>query len=149
MRPKSILLFERIFLVYVLVGLASGIWSMLHVSSFMPAGMPQPMMAAMPAFMIGGVIGTLVVDLLLWFFIARRGADVARWIFVILFALGAVGVLRSLFGHPQIVLPAMVMLISAVRLVLDGICTALLFRPDAARWFKGERTPGDLSNTFS
>jgi prolipoprotein diacylglyceryltransferase len=141
--------FERIFLVYVLVGVASGIWSMLHISSFLPAGMPQPMLAAMPMFMIGGVIGTIVVDLLLWFFIARRGADIARWIFVVLFALGAVGVLRSLLGHPQVVLPATVMLVSALRLVLDGICTALLFRPDAARWFKGERTPVGLHDTFS
>ncbi|MDH7638849.1 hypothetical protein [Sphingomonas oryzagri] len=149
MRPRSILLFERIFLVYVLSGLASGIWSMLHISSFVPAGMPPRMMAAMPVFMIGGVIGTLVVDLLLWFFIARRGADIARWIFVILFALGVVGVLRSLFGHPQFMLPAMVMLITVARLVLDGICTALLFRPDAVRWFKGQRMPGDLGDTFS
>jgi hypothetical protein len=134
----------------VIIGIASGIWTATHWSGLMPAGTPPQFVAMMPIFMAVGVAISLVVDLLLWFFIARKAAEIAKWIFVILFAVALAGMARTLFGQQQhVVLPTVTLAVSVVRLLLNGFCTALLLRPDAKRWFRGERGPSALHDTFS
>jgi hypothetical protein len=115
----------------------------------MPGGTPPQMAAMMPAIMAGGVVFSLIVDLLLWFFIARRGSEVAKWIYIVLFAIAVVGVLRSLFGGGHVELPGLVRILSFLRVLIEAACAWLLFRPDANAWFKGERTPSNLNDTFS
>lgn len=150
MRPSSIISFERLYLASVVLGLLGGIWAWLHWTDMMPGGTPPQMAAMMPVIIAGGVVFSLIVDLLLWFFIARRGSEVAKWIYIVLFAIAVVGVLRSLFGGGHVELPGLVRVVSLLRVLIEAASAWLLFRPDANLWFKGSgQPPGNLHDTFS
>jgi hypothetical protein len=148
MRPRSIMLFERVFGFTILLGAASGIWAWLHWSSMLPPGAPPQVASMMPAIMAGSLIGGVVINLLLLFFIARKGAEVAKWIFIIFFALGLLGVVRGL-ASPTVQMSPLTHILSIVQILIEAYCVWLLFRPDAVAWFKGERVPRDLHDTFS
>jgi len=148
MRPRSIVLFERIFGFTILLGVAAGAWAWMHWNSMLPAGSPPQVATMMPIIMAGSLIGGLVINLLLLFFIARKGAEVAKWIFIVFFALGLLGVVRGLTG-PTVQMSPLTHILSVVQILIEAYCVWLLFRPDAAAWFKGERAPGDLHDTFS
>ncbi len=149
MRPSSIISFERLYLASVVLGLLGGIWAWLHWTDMMPGGTPPQMAAMMPTIMAGGIVFSLIVDLLLWFFIARRGSEVAKWIYVVLFAVAVAGVLRSLLGGGHVELPGLVCIVALLRVLVEAACAWLLFRPGANAWFKGDRAPRDLNDTFS
>lgn len=134
MRPQSIRVFERLYLVSVLLSILGGVWTWFHWSDVLPAGTPPQAAAMMPAIIGGGLLFGIILNLLLWFFIARRGAEIAKWIFVVLFALGLAGVVRSLFGGGA-VLPGPMRIISIVQMLLQAGCTWMLFRPDSKPWF--------------
>lgn len=148
MRPRSIILFERIFGFTILLGIVAGIWAWVNVSSMLPPGSPPQAAAMMPAIMAGSLIGGLIINLLLLYFIARKGAEVAKWIFILFFALGLLGVVRGLVGTTAQVAP-LTHVLSVVQILIEAYCVWLLFRPDAVAWFKGERSPRDLNDTFS
>lgn len=148
MRPRSIILFERVFGFTILLGLAAGIWAWLHWSSMLPPGAPPQVAAMMPIIMVGSLVGGVIINLLLLFFIARKGAEVAKWIFIIFFVLGVLGVVRGL-ASPTVQISMMTHILSIVQILIEAYCVWLLFRPDAVAWFKGERAPSDLHDTFS
>ena len=148
MRPRSIILFERIFGFTILLGIVAGIWAWVHWSSMLPLGSPPQAAAMMPVIMAGSLIGGVVINLLLLFFIARKGAEVAKWIFIIFFVLGLLGVVRGLAGTTVQVSP-LTHVLSIAQILIEAYCVGLLFRPDAVAWFKGERATRDLNDTFS
>jgi uncharacterized membrane protein len=147
MRPKSIVQFERLFILTIVLGALSSIWSWLHWQDLMPAGTPAQTAAMMPTIMGATLVIGILINLLLLFFIARKGSEVAKWIFVVFFALGLLSVVRSLTGGAM-QLPLLMRLLSLVQIALEAGCVWLVFRPDATRWFKGERST-DLNDTFS
>ena len=71
MRPKSIVLFERLFGFNILLGIASGVWTWMHWTAMLPPGMPPQVATTMPIIMAGSLIGGMIINLLLLFFIAR------------------------------------------------------------------------------
>lgn len=148
MRPRSIILFERLFLASIAISALAGIWSTLHIDLLLPAGMPPELATVMPFIAGGGLVVSGAIKLLFWFFIARRGANVAKWIFVVLFVIGLFGSVRAILGIGPVSLPIVMRLIAFVQLLLQSTCVWLLFRPDAARWLKGE-PPSDLHDVFS
>ena len=91
---------------------------------------------------VGVVIGILV-PLLLWYFIARRASNVAKWIFVVLTAVGLLGFLSAL-ANPMVP-KGLVTLLGAAGTGLQVYGAWLLFRPDAAAWLdaKGADGAGD------
>ncbi len=86
---------------------------------------------------IGTAVLTFVIQLLLWFFVARKGSDIARWIYVILFGLGLLGTLLNVMrgtwldGIPGVV--------AAVCVLLQVAAVVMLFRPDSNTWFTRKR----------
>lgn len=129
MRPASITMFERLFLGALAVGFVNFI---LNYDTVVAQVEAQPGLSA-----IGGtpfIIGTLIIgnaiNLLLWFFIARRASNVARWILVVLTGFG----LLSLFSLPEVETWQAVM--SVVILALQVAALYFLFRPDAKAWFE-------------
>jgi hypothetical protein len=128
MRPRSIILFERIELLAILCGIVGAALGW------------ERTVALVSRFGFGGGFVAIVqglgfaVMLLLLYFIARQASVVAKWIFVVLVALGAVNIARS-YG----VLFAMgaTGLLSAAQTLLQLFAAWLLFRPDAASWFDG------------
>ena len=81
------------------------------------------------------VIG-FAIPLLLWYFIALRGSDVAKWIATALVALGVAGTIFSLaLGRYT---PNIAGLLGLVRIALQIVAIWFLFRPDNRVWFGGK-----------
>ncbi len=135
MRPQSIVQFERLYILGIVLSLAASVWSFGQGASLLPAGAPPRMVAALPWVAGFGIVIGLAINLCLLFFIAHKRSEVAKWIFIILFALGVAGALRGL-SAPRIALPAGLRLLSLVHVIIQGICVWLLFRPDARPWFR-------------
>ena len=134
MRPKSIILFERLFLTMIVVGVLNGFLNFTTAKAQLQA---DPQAAAMfgSGFLIGAIILGVIINLLLWFFVARKGSVVAKWIVVVFFGLSLLGIVTSL---PNLVFPTA--LLSFLALILQGAAVYMLFRPDAVAWLKGDRT---------
>lgn len=142
-RPQSIIWFERSFLGAIGIGLVNAALNWSKVQTAVDA---TPGAGILPSgFLIGTMIVSLVINLLLWYFAAKRGAVVAKWIIVVFFAIGLLSLVRVLVGG--IAAPTM-NLFAYAALALQAVAVWMLFRPDAKAWFAGDRT-GDLTDTFS
>jgi hypothetical protein len=84
-------------------------------------------------FTVGIFVVVLVIDLLLWFLVSRRGLTLAKWLLVLL-------MIVDVFGLPQLVSGALTppKMISLLRIALEAVAVAFLFKADAKAWFKAE-----------
>ena len=140
MRPSSIVNFERVVLASIVLGLINTvlIWDRLS-AAVAASGLGTGMAVAIQAL-------TIAIYLLLIWFIARKASNVARWIYVILCAIGLVfgamglGQTAALYGN-------LVLVINLVQYALSLASIWLLFRADSNAWFRGERAadPGVFS----
>lgn len=127
MRPRSIVSFERVVLLMIVIGLADAVlnWEILN-AELARQGIGEGVAGA--AY---GV--SVVISLLLLWLIARRRSNVARWIYVVLcvaslaVALPAIGALSRL--------PMSALLIEAAQWLLAILSVFLLFARDARAWF--------------
>ncbi|HYJ28873.1 MAG TPA: hypothetical protein VEW25_00855 [Allosphingosinicella sp.] len=76
---------------------------------------------------------TVAIMLLLLWLIARRGSNVARWIWVVLCVGGLAVSLWDIGAMSRMALPDMLM--QAAQGLLTIVSIWLLFRPDANAWF--------------
>ena len=140
MRPQSIELFEKVY------------FGALAISLFMTVavswnGMVINLDARFPgsgvALAAGATAIASALSLLLWWLIARRASNLAKWVLVILTAIGMFGFLSSLFMAA--VPKDLTFAASAATNLLSAYATWLLFRPDAVAWLesKGANGPGD------
>jgi hypothetical protein len=137
MRPPSIVQFERVFFCSIVLGAVAAILWLLYPPIFtIPADAPPSLARMMHVVTVVTMGLGIVINLLLLYFIARRGSDVARWIFVALFAIGLVSVMRQFGSSTPFVLPQGVQILGIVMLVLRAVCVWLVFRPDAKPWFR-------------
>ncbi|HEY0012178.1 MAG TPA: hypothetical protein VGB79_04920, partial [Allosphingosinicella sp.] len=120
MRPQSIVLFERIVLASIGVGLLQ---ALLMASMLGGAGLVMTV-----AVIIYAIYGVLI------YFVARQASSTARWIYVVLAGLG---LLYGLVGLGQLFeFPAHLLLLTLVQHGLTAASIYLLFRPDAMAWFE-------------
>ena len=134
-RPVSIVWFERCYLGCVAVGVLNTALSWNMVTAKMAE---NPQTAALgtsfvPMALGFGLVLGLLVSALLWFFTARKGAVVTKWIITVLFALNLV---TALFGASQGSFASGISgILAIVALVLNGLAVWQLFRPDTKAWF--------------
>ena len=146
MRPISIINFERCYLGAIAIGLVNSL-------IMLPVMMRTPQVAQATArfgagFLYGTTAAGIVIALLLWFFAARRASVVAKWIIVVFFAFGALGMVRNLATGFAGVPAGPSAVLAIVGFVLQAVAVYLLFRPDAVAWFRREDGPADLGETF-
>ena len=132
MRPTSIVLFERLFLLSLAIALVNGF---LQYDALVAQVGNDPALAQLGwgsgAILVVMAI-SLLIPLLLWYFIARRASNIAKWILVVMTLLGLLfvnldpGQLGSLAG-----------IASLAVTILQLVAIVLLFRADARAW------PGD------
>lgn len=136
MRPPSIIWFERLFLAYAALSVVNG----LIVFSQPVAG--QQVGTGLLAFSVG--LG-LAINLLLWWFAARRASNVARIILTILFALSLASVVFSLAvgTYPG----GAIGLFAGLSYVTFIAAIVFAYRPDANAWFRG-LNDAELGETF-
>jgi hypothetical protein len=152
MRPKSIVLFEWIYGFTIVTSIVVSVWMYFTISRLMPAlppNLPVNIAWLVPIAAIAVAVFSLVIKWLLLYFIARRGSDVARWIFVVLFLLGLVSLADVVFVRRGMFAQPWTLDFSLFRTLLLAVCVWLLFRRDSAAWFRGERAPSHLHDTFS
>ena len=143
-RPQSIITFERLYLGAWLLGLLNTIlnWNRMLAAaqaSVGPAGLGRD---AAGTIMLASTLLGCVITLLLWYFAARRGSAVAKWIITVFFAIGLLSFLWGVAaGTTRIGVPVAV---GAVALVLQGAAVVMLFRPDVRGWF-GEAPAGPVA----
>ena len=143
MRPKSIINFERLYLGALAIGLVNILLSWQQGMGLLNNN-PDTRSLGQGVVYVSIFIGFLV-PLLLWYFTARRASVVAKWIVVILFALGLISLLVN---FQRAGLPTGVSgILALVALVMQAAAIWMLFRPDAKAWFSDGR--GDVDpNTF-
>jgi hypothetical protein len=151
MRPQSITNFAWLYIVSIVLGLVSGIWLFLHPELIpIPPGSPPEvaglMANIMPVIMIVSAVGGFVVNLLLLFFIARRGSEVAKWIFIGLCALGILSLVRSLVTG--VMLHGPIAWVAGVQALIQLVMIWLLLRPDAKPWFEKKVSKGPDPEIF-
>jgi hypothetical protein len=139
MRPRSIVRFERLFLAAILIGLVNSAIIFGQLSA-LPGAQPLG-----PGFLIGSIGIGVLINLALWWLVARRASNSARWVLTALIALGAASLIFSIVMGTY---PAgLAGVLGAVGWLLQFAAIWCLFRPDAAAWLRGI-DDGDLAETF-
>ena len=128
MRPQSIITFERVVLLMIVLGLAGAVlrWDAV-VAELTRTGLGVAVGIAIYAF-------ALAVSLLLLWLIARRGSSVARWIYVVLCVAGFALAIPALGATLRLPVPELLMQVAQWLLAILSVW--LLFRPDARAWFE-------------
>lgn len=133
-RPQSIIWFERSYLGAVAVGLVNTATNWSGVQEQIAA---TPNSELLPSWFFGATIAVgLAINLTLWYFVARRGSVVAKWIVTVFFAIGLLGVLRAATSES---VPPTLNVFAVVALVLQAVAVFMLFRGDAKPWFSGNK----------
>lgn len=146
-RPPSIVLFEKLYLAVIVIGVIGVVlsWNSLNA---MVTSQPGVSASTGSGILIGSLIFGFLIPLLLLYFIARRASNVAKWIFVVLTAFGVYSFIATL-SNP-LVPKGLLLGVNVVSLILTLYCAWLLFRPDAKAWLdsKGAEGPAD-PDTFA
>ena len=148
LRPKSIRWFDRLYLTAIALGM---IFSAMSASEiFELSAMHPENNGYFMTTLFAPVVYRLVIGMPLWFFIARRASNAAKWIWISMLALVVIGSPIALLAtavHPEILLHAgfesMFFIITIPLLYI--IAASMLFRPDAKAWFAAKGKPVDPS----
>ena len=139
MRPNSIVNFERIVIVSIVLGIINS-WMTSEKMRALMAGKPQ--MSQSTTLTIQVIM--ILIYLVLIYFISRKGSPVAKWIYVVLCVLGLVA---GVFALPLMAqLGTVSLVVAIVQYALSIASLWMLFRPDSKAWFSEGRTadPADL-----
>jgi uncharacterized membrane protein len=102
----------------------------------------------LPSWFLAVIIGFGVcINLLLWYLIVRRRSLIAKWILIVVVAIGLPG-LASLYSDVQLgIISPLMALVTVVIFAIQAAALAMLFKSDAKLWF--DRTAANLGETFS
>lgn len=129
MRPSSIIWFERLYLLSLILGTLHGIFffdeTVAQIES--DPGMGALGMGAGFAIIIMTV--TFLFSLLFWYLIARKGSNLAKWVLVVLTVVGLLFVPSSMAQMATIN-----QAVTLILTLLNLFAIAFLFRKDARDW---------------
>jgi hypothetical protein len=135
MRPPSIVMFERLYLASVASGLLTYIVGYEALANDLMSDPGVAELGLGSGLVTGVIVVSLTISVLLWFFIARKASTVAKWILVVLTAIGLISIPATLAGP----LDALALLgLASTALSIAAI--VFLFKEDAKAWFAGEGT---------
>lgn len=137
-RPVSIVWFERCYLGALVVGLLNTAltWNATMAKMAENPGAAQMGASFGPATVIVGSLIGVAITLVLWYFAARKRANVARWIITVFFVLSVLmlGFAALMHTFPQ----GIAGVLGVAGFVLNAIAVWQLFRPDAEAWFENK-----------
>lgn len=131
MRPNSIRMFDYLFLGSLALSVLNFLLSM---------GDAEAQLAADPATaqfgseaLIGVFAFSMLISLLLWFFISRKASKIAKWILIVFTVIGLLMLPASIGTLPPV---ALVLTLAIAALQLAALF--YLFKPDAKAYLAGE-----------
>lgn len=143
MRPHSIVLFERLYLASIAVGL---------IFTWQNWTAREALLARSSAAAQFGWLGPattafgLIVAVALWYFVARRGSVVAKWIVTAFAVWAAVLVALYLFGLATVAGRSTVIVTGLVQNILYVVAAVMLHRADTRAWFGDALRLSDLDD---
>lgn len=140
-KPKSILLFDRLFLSAIVLGIAAFAYRWSETSALFASTPEASALGMGSGFLIGTFAVGMAINLVIWYFISHRGSKVAKWVQVVLYGLGLVFFLTSL--NNPLSPKGLVLAGNLVIYALYGAATYMLFRPDTVAWFGNDRVDPD------
>ena len=137
-RPRSIAIFEIAYLGALAINVAGPflVWSALTANVAEQAHAGPDAGGVVNGVLIGGIVVAAALGLLLWWFVARRGSNVARWVAAVLLAYSLVSSalqIAQLGGMLDLI-----RIVSLLSMVFTAVALASLFMPDARAWFADE-----------
>jgi hypothetical protein len=143
MKPESIRRFDLFFLASLAVLVVGFVISFDATVASMQAQTAAQGLQVGAGFTIGVFAAVLVVDLLLWFLVSRKGVAIAKWLLVLLLVV-------DFFGLPSLVTGGLdtAKILSLARIALEAVAIAFLFTAGAKPWFarRAAQDPGDLAD---
>ena len=136
MRPASIQTFEKFFLASLAIGLVNAALSYNDNMKMLAADPATAEMASATSFMLPVLVFSVGIPLLLWFLIARKASNVAKWVLVVLTALGLLMMIPTLVTLAGINMVSTVLTVAVNALQIYAIVQ--LFKPDAKAWLEGK-----------
>lgn len=130
MRPKPIILFERLYLLGIVVGVISNAVAWQGALARLAAARVD---ALSPRTLLLLAIASLLLDLVLWHLAAHRASRVAKWILAVWIALGMIGLALGLARHAFV--GGLVGMLTVITTVLKLAAIAQTFTPEARAWF--------------
>jgi hypothetical protein len=130
--------FDRLYWTIMLLGIVSGVVNWQTALTLLST---NPAIAVFGlnfvyGILIGSVVLGLAINVLLWYFISRRASNGARWIWVVLVAIGLPGLASNLLGKAgPITLSGAGRGIIAINVMLQIAAAVMLFRADSRAWF--------------
>jgi prepilin signal peptidase PulO-like enzyme (type II secretory pathway) len=132
MRPASIIYFERLSVLSILVGIA---FTMLTWDAEVKVAQASNLGSAFVP-LVQGI--SLFIILLLIFLISRKASNIAKWILVALFVLGVAFIAPSLL---QTLDQGLIGLLQLSQLIVQAAAIYFLFTPEARAWFGARGRP--------
>ena len=133
MRPRSIVMFERLFLTSLVLSVVVFVMSY-ETSIAQLERMPEVTQLGIGSGVwTGAFLFGLALYLLLWFLIARKASKVAKWILIVFIALGLIALAGELNGPWDLVL---ILNVAVYAAQVGGV--VYLFQDDAVAWLNGE-----------
>jgi hypothetical protein len=130
MRPASIVQFERLFLGALALEVLVDVLAWQGEVAAAAKGYSQ--FAAVAPTLVGGIMAvSILASLALWYFVARRGSNIAKWIVAVWFVVSTVLLALSLL-HISFTLPVV---LGWLAYLLRAWSVSYLFKPDAEAWF--------------
>lgn len=133
MRPKSIIMFERLFLASLVLGALNFALSYEEATALLENDAGARKLGLGSGFLVGITAVSTVVYLLLWFLVARMASNIAKWILVVFVGLGVLSALPATMGTWNVTL-----VLSLVVYALEVLALVYLFRPEAKAWLRSE-----------
>jgi len=138
MRPQSVVMFERLFLLSLAL---SAISFAMGYGEFSQQVLRDPAMRQLglgASFVIGLALAGYALYLLLWYLIARKAANWAKWLLVVFLAFSLVSLPGAIRG-PWTLASAAAIAVYALQVA----AVLFLFKRDAKAWLNGDEEVAD------
>ncbi|MDB5679836.1 hypothetical protein [Sphingomonas bacterium] len=140
MRPRSIIWFERLIFVTLILGMFSTIlnWDSIVARTALTESRPVAFVLIVQTLTFAMIIGLTLLT-------SRRRSRIAMWVSIVLTALG-LPVSILMLVHNQFVGSV---IIPAIQMLTQFVAFGLLFTPNARAWMRRKGNMPNLQDTFS
>ena len=138
MRPDAIKKFDYLYLGSLGLSIIGFMMNYSNITAEVDRELADTGMQIGSGLAMGSLIFSIVVSLAIWFLISRLRIGIVKWVLVVFFVLGLIGI-------PVILaqLPALHAVINLVVFLLQVAAIYFLFTPEAQAWFAEKRGGGE------